>query len=121
MSEPVVDLNTVVPHKWKPIIGLLGSLLAVVIPAVVAAETSLPPVWTVVIGAGVALLTALGIYKAPYQPEGTIIAPATPEVIESAQAAMGIPKTPLPEEETPAPAPPSKRTKSGEYQNPWKT
>lgn len=119
--QPVADLSEIVPKKWKPVVGLVGSLLTLIVPSIIQAESSLPPVWTVVIGAVLAVLTALGVYKAPYQPEGTVLAPATPEVIDaatitpSAPPAEATPQTPIK-----PPVPPVVHD-DGDYHNPWKT
>ena len=52
----------------KSWVALLGSLLTFIIPALVSASTSWPAPWPAVIGAVVALLTAFGVYQAPYKP-----------------------------------------------------
>jgi hypothetical protein len=109
MTNPV-DITGLVPKKWKPVIGLIGSFLTFVVPYVISAESSLPPVWTVVIGVVLALLTALGIYHAPYTPDGTVLAPDTPEVAAAS----------LQQPVTPPPAPPAPRPPPGEFENPWK-
>ncbi len=48
--------------------ALIGSLLAVAIPALVQASHSMSAPWPAVIGAVVAVLTAIGVYQAPSQP-----------------------------------------------------
>ena len=48
--------------------GLIGSLLTFVVPYLVQQSAGLPSPWPAVIGAVVAVLTALGIYNAPYKP-----------------------------------------------------
>ena len=52
----------------KAWVGLLGSFLTFLIPWVVQESDHLPYPWPIVIGAVVALLTAFGVYHAPYQP-----------------------------------------------------
>lgn len=52
----------------KAWVGLIGSLLTFIVPWAVQASTELPAPWPSVIAAGVAALTAVGIYHAPYQP-----------------------------------------------------
>ena len=51
----------------KAWVGLLGSFLTFIIPWVVQESDHLPYPWPFVIGAVVAVLTAVGIYHAPYQ------------------------------------------------------
>lgn len=48
--------------------ALLGSLLTLLIPLVLRVADLLPPPWPAVIGAVIAVLTAFGVYQAPYQP-----------------------------------------------------
>lgn len=48
--------------------GLVGSLLAFLVPWVVQQSAGLPGPWPALIGAVVALLTAAGVYRAPYAP-----------------------------------------------------
>lgn len=66
---------TPAPSKFKTYIALAGSLLSFVVPLVVSAEQYLPPQWAAVIGGVIALLTAFGVYKAPYTPPGTVVVP----------------------------------------------
>jgi len=75
VTTPQFDLADVVPLKYKPLVGLVGSALTFIIPTVLDYSTSLPNPWPWVIAAVVALLTALGIYRAPYKPEGTVLVP----------------------------------------------
>lgn len=99
-----VDITSIIPSKAKAWVGLLGSLLTFGVPYVLEFADALPSPWPAVIGAVLAVLTALGIYKAPYAPSGTVVAPATPAVIEAASQ--------------PAPAPYNPPT--GGYRNPWR-
>lgn len=48
--------------------ALAGSLLTFIIPTLVSVSTSWPEPWPAVIGAVVAILTAVGVYHAPYRP-----------------------------------------------------
>lgn len=100
MTQPLV-----IPSKLKTWTALAGSVLAVVIPLLVSVEDMLPAPWPAVIGAVIAALTALGVYKAPYVPTGTVLVP-------EAQV-----------KSTPAPAQPTTTTEltAGTYSNPWKT
>lgn len=52
----------------KAWVGLLGSFLTFIIPWVVQESDHLPYPWPFVIGAVVAVLTAVGVYHAPYAP-----------------------------------------------------
>ena len=101
MSTPF-DITSLLPSKAKTWVGLIGSLLTFVVPFVLSMETYLPPQWTAVIGVVLAVLTALGVYHAPYKPQGTVLAPDTPAV-----AAASVPKATPPDE-------------TGVYKNPWK-
>ena len=60
----------------KAIVALIGSLLSVVGPWILSASAALPPPWPGVIGVIFAILTAAGVYRAPYLPKNTTIAPA---------------------------------------------
>ena len=48
--------------------GLIGSLLTFIVPWVVQVSAGFPAPWPALIGAAVALATAVGVYQAPYQP-----------------------------------------------------
>jgi hypothetical protein len=78
---------TVTPTKFKTWIALAGSALAFIVPLLVSVEDYLPAPWPAVIGGIIALLTGLGVYKAPYTPPGTVIAPDTPAVQQAATQA----------------------------------
>lgn len=117
--QPVADLSDIIPKKWKPVVGLIGSLLTFIVPAVISAESSLPPIWSVIIAGVLAVLTAFGIYKAPYTPEGTIVAPATPEVVAAAtQQPVELP--PATPDNPVAPGPIQPLPPHFDYKNPWK-
>ena len=60
----------------KAWVALLGSLLTLIIPWLVQVSAGLPAPWPAVIGVIVALLTAVGVYHAPYQPAGATPAAA---------------------------------------------
>lgn len=47
--------------------ALIGSLLTFIVPWVVQISAGLPQPWPALIGAAVALATAVGVYHAPYQ------------------------------------------------------
>jgi len=55
----------------KSWVALIGSLLTFIIPWVVQVSANLPAPWPALVGAVVALLTAFGVYRAPYQPAPT--------------------------------------------------
>jgi hypothetical protein len=74
MTTPITIVE-IVPEKWKTIVGLIGSLLAFIIPLALSVSDTLPPPWPFVIGIVVTLATGLGIYKAPYKPKDTTLAP----------------------------------------------
>lgn len=52
----------------KSWVALIGSFLTFIVPWVVQYSSLLPSPWPAVIGAIVAVLTAVGVYHAPYQP-----------------------------------------------------
>jgi hypothetical protein len=52
----------------KSWVGLIGSFLTFLVPWVVQESNHLPAPWPIVIGAAVAIATAVGVYHAPYQP-----------------------------------------------------
>ena len=59
-------------HGWK-IAGkswtaFFGSLLTLIVPLLLQFSPMFPPPWPAVIGAIIAVLTAVGVYHAPYQP-----------------------------------------------------
>lgn len=60
--------------------ALAGSAASFVIPWILAAVAALPSPWPEVVGAVVAVLTAVGVYHAPYAPvgSGTQEPPSTP-------------------------------------------
>lgn len=60
--------STPTPSRAKTWTALIGGLLAVAIPLVLQVSAHLPQPWPAVIGGAVALLTALGVYHAPYSP-----------------------------------------------------
>lgn len=91
MTAP--DLSTIIPLKYKAWVGLAGTILTLVLPYVLEAVAFLPQPWPIVAGGVVALLTAFGIYKAPYVPPGAVVVPTPPVLPYS---------------------PPT-----GEYQSPW--
>lgn len=75
MTTP--DLSSLVPSKWKTIVGLVGTGLSFLVPLILEVSSDLPDPWPAVIGVVLWLLTALGIYHAPYKPVGTVLAPAS--------------------------------------------
>lgn len=97
MTTPVI--TTINPSKSKTWIGLVGAALTFAIPFIVQLAAGLDQPWPAVIAAVVAVLTALGVYKAPYKPEGT-------SVVSNAELnKVAIPTLPV---------------DPGTYENPWK-
>jgi hypothetical protein len=90
-----VNLEEIVPSKAKTWVGLVGSVVTFVAPLVLSVSDALPSPWSAVIGAVLAVLTALGIYKAPYLPPETVVVP------ESVATGVQLPPS------------------EGEYRNPW--
>lgn len=103
MSTP--RLEDLVPSKAKTWVALVGSVLSFVIPFVLEVSDSLPTPWPALVGALVAVLTALGVYRAPYKPAGTVVAPA--EAIPAG----------TPTDEGVAPVTPNEPDK---FKNPWR-
>ena len=73
MTAPV-DLAAIVPSKAKTWIGFVGALLSFAGPFVLESADLLPTPWPAVIGVVFAVATALGIYRGPYKPTGTVLA-----------------------------------------------
>ena len=114
MTAPNIDLESIVPSKAKTAVGLIGSLVTFLGPFILSSTDALPPPWPVVIGLVFAVLTALGVYHAPYKPTGTVLAP---------QQGPAAPEVPLATPDNPSPPfSPSAGTPqiSESYQNPWK-
>lgn len=111
MTVPVPDLSSIIPSKAKTWVGLLGSALSFVIPFVLSSVDALPAPWPALIGVVLFLLSALGIYKAPYKPTGTVLAVD--------------PSAPVVSDKVPANAPTARPAESGpvvpgEYHNRWR-
>lgn len=71
---PQIQGFAVAGKAW---VALAGSLLSFLIPWVVQVSTTLPEPWPAVVGGVVAVLTAVGVYHAPYQPVPTTNTPPT--------------------------------------------
>lgn len=105
MTAPV-DLSALVPSKAKTWVGLVGSVVSFVLPFALESADLLPTPWPAVLGALAAVLTALGIYKAPYRPRGTVLA---------------VDPTEKPVERLPEGTPVAVAVEETvEYRNPWK-
>jgi hypothetical protein len=90
MTEPQFNLEDIAPSKAKAWVGLIGSLLTLIGPAILQGTDALPSPWPLIIGLVFAVLTTLGVYRAPYKPTGTVLAPTevvTQAVVAQAQAA----------------------------------
>ena len=74
MTAPVPDLSFIIPSKAKTWVGLLGSALSFAVPYLLQVTDTLPAPWPAVIGVVLFILSALGIYKAPYARTGTVLA-----------------------------------------------
>lgn len=109
MTTPTPDITEIVPSKLKPWVGLVGSLLTLGVPYVLSVSDSLPAPWPLVVGLVIAVLGALGIYKAPYKPTGTVLAvdPKAEKVSDSVPA------------NAPVAVHPNDAPPAGGYQNPW--
>lgn len=115
MTTPTpIDITEIVPSKAKAWVGLVGSLLTFIGPAILTATEALPAPWPLVVGLVFAALTWLGIYKAPYKPVGTTLAPDTPAV----QKAIINEAYPYDGPVVKDPAPTATATKT--YRNPWR-
>lgn len=86
--EPNFDIIDVVPLRYKPFVGLIGSLLTLAVPYLVTVETSVPAPWPVVIGVVLAVATALGVDRTPYKPKGTVLVQKTPAVVAAASQSV---------------------------------
>lgn len=75
MTTPTPTITTLEPSKAKTWVAAVGGALTIVVPIVLSVSTNLPEPWPAVISAVVAVLTAVGVYKAPYRPEGTTTVP----------------------------------------------
>lgn len=73
MTTP--DLSFIIPSKAKAWVGLVGTGLSFVVPLILEVTDGLPSPWPAVIGAVLWILTALGIYRVPYAPKGTVLVP----------------------------------------------
>jgi hypothetical protein len=90
MTQPMQPtITTLEPYKSKTWIAAIGGALTVVVPLVLSFSTSLPEPWPALIAAVVAVLTAVGVYRAPYKPEGTTVVPTH----ELTQVATPLPPT----------------------------
>lgn len=105
MTAP--QITTIKPSKSKTWIAAVGGALTVIVPLVLSVATYLPDPWPAVIGAVIAVLTATGVYNAPYSPGGTSVV-STTELEKVATPVESAPETPV--------SPPATPT----YQNPYR-
>jgi hypothetical protein len=101
------DLSFIIPLKYKTYVSLIGSALSFVVPFVLQSVDALPAPWPAAIGVVLFLLSALGVYKAPYKPTGTVLVPEK----------SAVPNTELYGTVTDAETP---DVISGTFKNPWK-
>jgi hypothetical protein len=87
MTGPI-NIQTIVPTKYKGIVATVGTILTALVPYVIQAEQWLPAGWALGIGFAIAALTSLGVIGAPYVPKGAVLAPDTPAVAVAAQSAV---------------------------------
>ena len=73
MTAPI-NLEEIVPSKAKAWVGLFGTIVTLFGPQILADVAQLSSPWPTVAGILFAVLTALGIYRAPYKPKGTTLA-----------------------------------------------
>lgn len=74
-SIPHVQGWSVAGKAWA---ALIGSFLTFVIPTLVSVSANWPPPWPAVLSCAVAVLTALGVYNAPYRPVQPTVQPSKP-------------------------------------------
>lgn len=67
------DLSFLVPAKYKTYVALIGTGLSFVVPFILEVTEGLSAPWPAVIGAVLWVLTALGVYAAPYKPNGAVL------------------------------------------------
>lgn len=115
MSMPVPDLSSIIPSKAKTWVALFGSALSFVVPFVLQSVDALPAPWPAVIGVVLFVLSALGVYKAPYKPAGTTLALDPAQGAVSSTTAGNVPVA------VPAAEAPGEVLWSSQYKNPWKT
>lgn len=87
MTGPL-NIDTIVPTKYKGLVALIGTGLSFLVPYIIQVEQFLPSPWPAVIGAVLWVLTVSGVVRAPYVPQGAVLAPNTPEVAKAAQQAV---------------------------------
>lgn len=74
-KPPHVDGWQVAGKSWT---ALVGAFLAFLVPSLLQWSLSAPPPWPAVVGALVSVLTAVGVYNAPYRPhQGATTTPST--------------------------------------------
>lgn len=70
---PSFDFSTVIPKKYKPLVGFLGAIMTFIGPALAQWSLGLSPVWQTVIALFFAALAALGIYQSPFVPKDSVL------------------------------------------------
>lgn len=115
MTQPnQPTITTLEPSKSKTWIAAIGGALTVIVPIMLSVSTNLPEPWPAVISAVVAVLTAVGVYRAPYRPQGTTVVPTA----ELKQVATPLPPTKggTTISDVPRPTP---GLGGGQYDDPW--
>ena len=120
MSMPVPDLSSIIPSKAKTWVNLVGGLLTFVVPFVLESANALPAPWPAAIGVVLFILTALGVYHAPYAPAGTTLAidTATPVAAPTSQGPVAVSNPEAVVESVPTTSP-EPQSDSG-FTNPYK-
>lgn len=105
MTTPSFDITELIPSKYKALVGLIGSALTFAVPYLLQITDALGGPWPAVIGLVLAVLTALGIYRAPYKPTDAVL-------VHESQVSVSIPP-PVPSAPVDLP--------EARYRNPWKS
>lgn len=92
MTTNLPDLSSIIPSKAKTWVTLIGGLLTFIAPFTLEATQALPAPYPAIIGFVLLVLTALGVYHAPYAPAGTTlaIAPQTPVALPTTEGPVAI-------------------------------
>jgi hypothetical protein len=114
MTAPF-DINEVVPSNAKTYVAAVGSVVTFIAPLLLSISDTLPAPWPAVIGGVLAVLTALGVYRAPYKPTDETVLVHKSEVA-TPEPAAATPQNPLP----PSVGQVGGGGNGGTYTNPWR-